>query len=80
MSGTISAAESARWPLPQAPQQQPMGLRVSDAPAAYAALYAPRSGEAGMPLPAMAAMPEDTPGGMPPLGYAIAQLLSLIHI
>jgi DNA mismatch repair protein MutL len=74
VSGTISAAESARWPLPQAPQQQPMGLRVSDAPAAYAALYAPRSGEAGMPLPAMAAMPEDTPGGMPPLGYAIAQL------
>jgi DNA mismatch repair protein MutL len=77
VSGANTGAAAQAWPLSQAPQQQPMGLRVSDAPAAYAALYAPRGGDAGMPsapLPAMHAMPADAPGGMPPLGFAIAQL------
>ncbi|MBS0459489.1 MAG: DNA mismatch repair endonuclease MutL [Proteobacteria bacterium] len=77
VSGANTGAAAQAWPLPQVPQQQPMGLRVSDAPAAYAALYAPRGGAAVMPsapLAAMAAIPEDAPGGMPPLGFAIAQL------
>jgi len=77
VSGANTGAAAQAWPLPQAPQQQPMGLRVSDAPAAYAALYTPRGGDAVMPsapLPSLATMPEDAPGGMPPLGFAIAQL------
>jgi len=77
VSGANTGAAAQAWPLPQVPQQQPMGLRVSDAPAAYAALYAPRGGAAVMPsapLAAMAAIPEDALGGMPPLGFAIAQL------
>jgi DNA mismatch repair protein MutL len=77
VSGANTGAAAQAWPLSQAPQQQPMGLRVSDTPAAYAALYAPRGGDAGMPsapLSAMSAMPADAPGGMPPLGFAIAQL------
>lgn len=64
-------------------QQSPLGLQVADAPAAYAALYggpaAPgmgqhvdtmlqtRSGEYGLPVTSADA-------GVPPLGYAIAQL------
>jgi len=80
-------AGSAAMPMPQqhpaqawsmpAPQQSAMGLRVSDAPAAYAALYAPREGDASpAPAESFAAMPtpDDAPGGMPPLGFAIAQL------
>ena len=77
VSGANTGAAAQAWPLPQVPQQQPMGLRVSDAPAAYAALYAPRGGAAvtpSAPLPSLAAIPEDAPGGMPPLGFAIAQL------
>lgn len=77
VSGANTGAAAQAWPLPQVPQQQPMGLRVSDAPAAYAALYAPRGGAAAMPsapLASLAAIPEDAPGGMPPLGFAIAQL------
>ncbi|MFN7136937.1 MAG: DNA mismatch repair endonuclease MutL [Thermomonas sp.] len=59
-----------------APQQQAIGLRVADAPAAYAALYASRNGASPMPMPMATAMPmpEDAPGGMPPLGFAVAQL------
>lgn len=77
VSGANTGAAAQAWSLPQAPQQQPMGLRVGDAPAAYAALYAPRGGDAAMSsasLPSLATMPEDAPGGMPPLGFAIAQL------
>ncbi len=71
MSG---AAEAPRWQMPAAPQQQAMGLRVGDAPAAYAALYAPRDEAVpAQPMPA-APMPDDAPGGMPPLGFALAQL------
>ncbi|MBD8637637.1 DNA mismatch repair endonuclease MutL [Stenotrophomonas sp. CFBP 13725] len=64
-------------------QQSPLGLQVADAPAAYAALYGgpaepgmgqqgdtmlqTRSGEYGLPVTSADA-------GVPPLGYAIAQL------
>ena len=70
------------WSMP--PRQEAMGLRIADAPAAYAALYAPRQPDAGtfdggdtqafaMPAQSMP-MPADSPGGLPPLGFAIAQL------
>ena len=70
---------SHAWSMP-APHQSTMGLRVADAPNAYAALYAPRdavtfpgsteSPDAFAPTP----MPDDAPGGLPPLGFAVAQL------
>ncbi|MCK6230718.1 DNA mismatch repair endonuclease MutL [Stenotrophomonas indicatrix] len=59
--------------------QQPLGLQVADAPAAYAALYAsPAGAERGAVLPPMP-MENGLPvtsadAGVPPLGYAIAQL------
>jgi len=68
---SLAAANEARWSMPP-PQQQAIGLRVGDAPAAYAALYAPRDG--ALPPTAQPAMPQDAPGGMPALGYAVAQL------
>ncbi|WP_271678448.1 DNA mismatch repair endonuclease MutL [Thermomonas mangrovi] len=68
---SLAAANEARWSMPP-PQQQAIGLRVGDAPAAYAALYAPRDG--ALPPTAQPAMPQDALGGMPPLGYAVAQL------
>ncbi len=68
---SLAAANEARWSMPP-PQQQAIGLRVGDAPAAYAALYAPRDG--ALPPTAQPEMPQDAPGGMPPMGYAIAQL------
>jgi len=68
---SLAAANEARWSMPP-PQQQAIGLRVGDAPAAYAALYVPRDG--ALPPTAQPAMPQDAPGGMPPLGYAVAQL------
>ncbi len=59
--------------------QQPLGLQVADAPAAYAALYAAPSGaERGAALPPMPTengLPvTSADAGVPPLGYAIAQL------
>jgi DNA mismatch repair protein MutL len=67
---------SHAWSMP-APQQSTMGLRVADAADAYAALYAPRdaatspgSTDAFASMP----MPDDAPGGLPPLGFAVAQL------
>lgn len=59
--------------------QQPLGLQVADAPAAYAALYAALSGaERGATLPPMPSengLPvTSADAGVPPLGYAIAQL------
>ncbi|AWH22112.1 DNA mismatch repair endonuclease MutL [Stenotrophomonas sp. ZAC14D2_NAIMI4_6] len=59
--------------------QQPLGLQVADAPAAYAALYASagageRSG-ALPPMPSENGLPATSAdAGVPPLGYAIAQL------
>ncbi|WP_439449937.1 DNA mismatch repair endonuclease MutL [Stenotrophomonas sp. ATs4] len=59
--------------------QQPLGLQVADAPAAYAALYAaPGGAERGAALPPMPTengLPvTSADAGVPPLGYAIAQL------
>ncbi len=59
--------------------QQPLGLQVADAPAAYAALYAaPACAERGAALPPMPTengLPvTSADAGVPPLGYAIAQL------
>ncbi|WP_369981017.1 DNA mismatch repair endonuclease MutL [Xanthomonas bundabergensis] len=64
------------------PAQSPLGLRVNEAPAAYAALYAAPAGAADaaahMPLQAQDAAgglpPTSADSGVPPLGYAIAQL------
>src|SRR5690606_750334 len=57
-------------------RQSPLGLPVAEAPAAYAALYAAPSDTAqaavvdnGTGLP-----PTSADSGVPPLGYAIAQL------
>ncbi len=67
-------APSQSWSMPP-PQQSAMGLRVSDAPSAYAALYAPRDADGSIEqVPPSMPMPDDAPGGMPPLGFAIAQL------
>jgi DNA mismatch repair protein MutL len=64
------------WTMPP-PRQGAIGLRVQDAPAAYAALYAAQDDTASpamIPAFAATALPEDGPGGSAPLGYAIAQL------
>ncbi|GAB3060261.1 DNA mismatch repair endonuclease MutL [Stenotrophomonas tumulicola] len=60
-------------------QQSPLGLQVADAPAAYAALYA--GGTGAGPAAALPPMPSEhglpvtsAEAGVPPLGYAIAQL------
>ncbi len=59
--------------------QQPLGLQVADASAAYAALYAtPAGAERAVALPPMPSengLPvTSADAGVPPLGYAIAQL------
>jgi len=67
---------SHAWSMP-APQQSSMGLRVADAANAYAALYAPRDAETFPESPdtfVAMPMPDDAPGGLPPLGFAVAQL------
>ena len=60
------------------PSQSPLGLRVEDAPAAYAALYAAPANGAREPAYAQAALsglpPTSADSGVPPLGYAVAQL------
>ncbi|QNH20891.1 DNA mismatch repair endonuclease MutL [Xanthomonas sp. GW] len=76
--GSGGQGYGAQW----RPAQSPLGLRVNEAPAAYAALYAAPAGAAdaaaGMPLLAQDAaggLPATSPdSGVPPLGYAIAQL------
>ncbi|MBP3985819.1 DNA mismatch repair endonuclease MutL [Pseudoxanthomonas helianthi] len=57
-------------------RQAPLGLGVAEAPAAYAALYAPSAGSPSIEAPAWspAPLPETGEAGVPPLGYAIAQL------
>ena len=66
---------SSGWAMPP-PRQAGMslhsGLQVGDAAAAYAALYAERS-PASVP-DGFQPMPADDEQGMPPLGFAIAQL------
>jgi DNA mismatch repair protein MutL len=62
------------------PAQSPLGLRVDEAPGAYAALYGASGGASlSQPLPSMPVDPSGLPqtsaeAGVPPLGYAIAQL------
>ena len=55
-------------PMPQTG----LGLRVDDARAAYAALYA--GPPSSSPQPAVRLLPEAVDGEVPPLGYAVAQL------
>jgi DNA mismatch repair protein MutL len=60
------------------PQQSPLGLRVADAPSAYAALYArpPGSDDTALPpMPSEYGLPVTSANsGVPPQGYAVAQL------
>jgi len=64
-----STAPPQAWSAPYGPQV-PMTLQVDDARAAYAALYAP--GPAAQAQPALPRA--DEAAGVPPLGYAVAQL------
>ncbi|KGU56281.1 DNA mismatch repair protein [Xanthomonas phaseoli pv. phaseoli] len=73
--GSGSAYSYASW----TPSQTPLGLRVDEARAAYSALYAPPPSSAqqpaGMPNMAGTGLPATAQdSGVPPLGYAIAQL------
>lgn len=83
VSAALSAAAGHALPSSWMPtQQSPLGLRVAEAPAAYAALYAsspaPDSSTdvatSYRPPMQTAAMPAADPDGVPPLGFAIAQL------
>ena len=60
------------------PKQSPLGLQVAEAPAAYAALYAGPSAaqtDSLPPMPTENGLPmTNADAGVPPLGYAIAQL------
>ncbi|WP_426802358.1 DNA mismatch repair endonuclease MutL [Xanthomonas campestris] len=73
--GAGSGSGYASW----APSQAPLGLRVDEARAAYAALYAPAAGSAlrddGQPVLSGTGLPATAhDSGVPPLGYAVAQL------
>ncbi len=70
-SQPLSHLSSNGWAMPP-PRQHGIGLQVSDAPAAYAALYAGRAQDAVSE--GFVAMPADDDQGMPPLGFAVAQL------
>ncbi|TDB26888.1 DNA mismatch repair endonuclease MutL [Stenotrophomonas sp. ATCM1_4] len=67
-----SVGGSGNWQA----RQSPLGLPVAEAPAAYAALYsAPPAGQVQAPVDAGPALPPtSSDSGVPPLGYAIAQL------
>lgn len=67
-----SVGSSGNWQA----RQSPLGLPVAEAPAAYAALYsAPLAGQVQAPVDAGPALPPtSSDSGVPPLGYAIAQL------
>ncbi|WP_372393606.1 DNA mismatch repair endonuclease MutL [Xanthomonas sp. NCPPB 3582] len=61
------------------PSQTPLGLRVDEARAAYSALYAPPDSAAqpssDLPVVSGTGLPPTTAdSGVPPLGYAVAQL------
>lgn len=55
-------------------EQAPLGLRVGEATAAYAALYAAPASAASDPPGAAPALPRSGDETLPPLGYAVAQL------
>ena len=67
------AMATAGWSIPP-PTQAPIGLRVADAPVAYAALYGRRDDTGPGAAPQADPMPPDAADGMPPLGFALAQL------
>ncbi|MGJ4729268.1 DNA mismatch repair endonuclease MutL [Luteimonas sp. SDU101] len=69
-SAGAAAQPRAAWPASSGPQV-PMTLQVDEARAAYAALYAAASGSA---QDAIALPRADEAAGVPPLGYAVAQL------
>lgn len=73
-SGSGTGYGSPDW----RPAQSPLGLRVDEAPGAYAALYATpaQRSDGAMPSPALqpGLPPVREDSGVPPLGYAIAQL------
>ncbi len=56
--------------LPQSFAQSGLGLRIADAPAMYQSLYAASAGQPASTMP----LPQEVPGEIPPLGYAVAQL------
>jgi len=68
--GGSAGAGSGNWQA----RQSPLGLQVGEAPSAYAALYsAPAAGISEEPM--RSALPVTSgDAGVPPLGYAIAQL------
>lgn len=70
-----AATPSARpsWGGPAA-AQVPMALQVDEARAAYAALYAPGPATAETEAAAPSLPHADAAAGVPPLGYAVAQL------
>jgi len=74
MASVQTSADTSPRSLPQAPQQQAMALRLADAPAAYAALYAARDDAGEKASESVATLPHALSDGMPPLGFAIAQL------
>ncbi len=67
-----SVGSSGNWQA----RQSPLGLPVAEAPSAYAALYsAPAGGQVQSQMDAGPALPAtSSDSGVPPLGYAIAQL------
>lgn len=74
-SEATGSARPAAWPTYR--QQSPLGLQVNDAAAAYAALYAQPGETSPSAAPASWSsepLPETADSGVPPLGYAIAQL------
>lgn len=70
--GSAGGGSSGNWQA----RQSPLGLQVAEAPSAYAALYAPPpAGTAQSVVDAGPALPPTaSDSGVPPLGYAIAQL------
>lgn len=74
VGGGQGTGHPGRWGM----RQSPLGLQVADAPAAYAALYSgPAASMAGEPAPQVDehGLPATrAEAGVPPLGYAIAQL------
>ncbi|MDI1253647.1 DNA mismatch repair endonuclease MutL [Thermomonas sp.] len=67
----VSHPASIGWTMPP-PRQAGIGLQVGDASAAYAALYADSA--MNEVSESFVSMPADDEQGMPPLGFAIAQL------
>ncbi len=72
--GTPASAAMPQYLQWTGAQQSPLGLRVADAPNAYAALYGSASSRSAQPAPDAPLPANDSEDGVPPLGYAVAQL------